>query len=184
MKTYPSSKAAACHAAPIYFNTPATVDKACAWIAEAAGNGAELIAFPEAFISSFPVWSGVWAPVGCSMSSSSSSASSAVEVNGPEVGQIRDCAKRHGVFVSLGINEGTPISPACIWDTNILIGDDGSILNAHHASSVSHVLGEAHVDAGRRQRPARVGHPYRPHRCAGLRREHQCPCTLYAARAR
>jgi len=63
MKHYPRFKAAACHAAPVYFDALATVDKACAWIEEAACNGAELIAFPEAFISSFPVWSGVWAPV-------------------------------------------------------------------------------------------------------------------------
>ncbi|WP_059413603.1 carbon-nitrogen hydrolase family protein [Cupriavidus basilensis] len=130
MKTYPKFKAAACHAAPVYFDTPATVEKACAWIAEAARNGAELIAFPEAFISSFPVWSGVWAPVDVH-EFFVKLASSAVEVNGPEIRQIRDCARRHGVFVSLGINEGTPTSPACIWDTNILIGDDGAILNAH-----------------------------------------------------
>ena len=32
-------------------------------IAEAARNGATLVTFPEAYISSFPVWCGVWAPV-------------------------------------------------------------------------------------------------------------------------
>ncbi|EKS29596.1 carbon-nitrogen hydrolase family protein [Afipia felis] len=130
MKQYPRFKAAACHAAPVYFDAHATVDKACALIEEAARNGAELIAFPEAFIASFPVWSGVWAPVDvheffCKLAASS------VEIDGPELARIRGVARRHGVFVSMGINEASPISDGCIYDTNVLIGDDGSLLNVH-----------------------------------------------------
>lgn len=130
MKEYPRFKAAACHAAPVYFDAQATVDKACDWIREAAKNGAELIAFPEAFIASFPVWSGVWAPVDtheffCKLAASS------VLIDGPEMAQLRQAARSHGVFVSMGINEASPISDGCIWDTNVLIGDDGSVLNVH-----------------------------------------------------
>ncbi len=130
MKTYPRFKAAACHAAPVYFDADATVDKACAWIEEAANNGAELIAFPEAFIASFPVWSGVWAPVDVH-DFFRALVGSSVLVNGPEMARIRSAAKRHGVFVSMGINEATPISDGCVFDTNVLIGDDGSLLNVH-----------------------------------------------------
>jgi nitrilase len=130
MKQYPRFKAAACHAAPVYFDALATVDKACAWIKEAARNGAELIAFPEAFISSFPVWSGVWAPVDAHEFFRKLVASS-IEIGGAEMARIRDVAKRHGVFVSIGINEASPISDGCVWDTNVLIGDDGSLLNVH-----------------------------------------------------
>ena len=130
MRTYPAFRAAACHVAPYYFDTPRTVDKACALIAEAAGNGAALVAFPEAFISSFPVWSGVYAPVDVH-EFFFRLASSAIEVPGSEVRRLQEAARRHGVFVSIGINEGTPVSPACIWDTNLLIGDDGTLLNRH-----------------------------------------------------
>jgi nitrilase len=130
MKTYPRFKAAACHAAPIYFNVEATVDKTCAWIEEAARNGADLIAFPEAFISSFPVWSAVWAPVDTHDFFRQLVASS-IEIDSPELERIRGCAKRCGVFVSLGINEASKISDGCVWDTNILIGDDGGLLNVH-----------------------------------------------------
>jgi aliphatic nitrilase len=35
------------------------------------------------------------------------------------------------VFVSLGINEGSRASSGCIWNSNLLIGDDGTILNHH-----------------------------------------------------
>lgn len=130
MKTYPSFRAAACHVAPIYFDTPRTVDKACALIAEAASHGAELVAFPEAFVSAFPVWSGVFAPVDVH-DFFFRLASSAIEVPGPEIHRVQEAARRHGVVVSIGINEGTPVSPACVWDTNVLIGDDGTILNRH-----------------------------------------------------
>ncbi|MFG1410124.1 MAG: carbon-nitrogen hydrolase family protein [Pseudomonadota bacterium] len=130
MKTYPRFKAAACHAAPVYFDTEATLDKACAWIEEAARNGAELIAFPEAFIASFPVWSGVWAPVD-THEFFKGLVGSAVEIDGPEMARLRGVAKRLGVFVSMGINEASPISDGCVWDTNVLIGDDGALLNVH-----------------------------------------------------
>lgn len=130
MKQYPKFKAAACHIAPVYFDAQACVDKASSWIREAAGNGAELIAFPEAYMSSFPVWSGVWAPVETHEFFSKLTAS-AVHIDGPEIRQLRDVAKRHGVFVSMGINESTENSLGCIWDTNVLIGDDGSLLNVH-----------------------------------------------------
>src|SRR3546814_9416508 len=40
-----------------------TVDKACALIAEAAGNGAQLVAFPEVFVSAYPYWNWLMTPI-------------------------------------------------------------------------------------------------------------------------
>lgn len=123
-------KAAACHASPVYFDVDATVDKSCDLIEEAARNGASLVAFPEAFICSFPVWSGIRAPVE-NHEFFSRMARSAVRVPGPEVARLQALARRLGVVVSMGLNEGTPLSVGCVWDTNLLIGSDGSIL-CHH----------------------------------------------------
>ena len=53
----PTVKLAAAHASPIFLDTPATLEKTLDLITEAAGNGADLIAFPETFIPAFPVWS-------------------------------------------------------------------------------------------------------------------------------
>ncbi|HEY0201817.1 MAG TPA: carbon-nitrogen hydrolase family protein [Burkholderiaceae bacterium] len=137
MKAYPSFKAAACHISSVFFDQDACTDKACDWIAEAARNDAELVVFPEAFISAFPVWAGVWAPVD-THEFFSRFAASAVTIDGPEIARIRRAAKKHGVFVSIGINEATPNSVGCVWDTNVLIADDGSILNRHRKLMPTH----------------------------------------------
>jgi nitrilase len=126
----PHFKAAAMHVAPIFMDTQATVDKACALIDEAAEHGARLIAFPETFIPAFPIWSAVRAPIEnhdffCRLMQA------AIRVPGPEVGQLALAARAHQVFVSIGFNEGTEASLGCVWNSNILIGDDGCILNHH-----------------------------------------------------
>jgi aliphatic nitrilase len=130
MKQYPKYKAAVCHIAPVYFDAEACVEKACDWIKEAANNGAELIAFPEAYLSSFPVWCGVWAPVQ-THEFFVKMVSSSVLIDGPEIQRLRDTARKYNVFVSIGINEATRNSFGCVYDTNVLIGDDGAVLNVH-----------------------------------------------------
>lgn len=127
---YPAFKAAAIHAAPVFLDLDATIEKACALIEEAAKNGATLVAFPEAYVPAFPVWSALFAPIH-NHEYFSRLAANSVRVPGPEIAKVAATARRSGVFVSLGINEGTEASVGCIWNANILIGDDGSILNHH-----------------------------------------------------
>ena len=62
MVVTPAFKVAVIHAAPVFLELEATVDKACAMVAEAARNGARLVAFPETFIPAFPVWSAAALP--------------------------------------------------------------------------------------------------------------------------
>ncbi len=130
MKSYPRFKAAACHAAPIYFDLEATLSKSISLIAEAARNGANLIAFPEAFICAFPVWSGLRSPVE-NHDFFVRMAKSTIDIPGPEIKRLCEAARQHNIVVSMGLNEGTPNSVGCIWDTNVLINDDGTILNRH-----------------------------------------------------
>ena len=49
-------RVAAVQHAPVYLDRAATVDKVVTLIAEAAGDGAELVAFPETFIAGYPAW--------------------------------------------------------------------------------------------------------------------------------
>ncbi|MCX7139966.1 MAG: carbon-nitrogen hydrolase family protein [Proteobacteria bacterium] len=129
-KALPKFKAAAMHVAPVFMDTQATVDKACALIKEAAKHGARLIAFPETYIPAFPIWSAVRAPIE-NHEFFQRLTQAAIRVPGPEIAQLAECARAHQVFVSIGVNEGTEASLGCIWNSNILIGDDGSLLNHH-----------------------------------------------------
>jgi nitrilase len=130
MNTYPKFTAAAAHVAPVFLDRDATVAKACDIISEAARHGAQLVAFPEAYIPAFPVWAALWAPIRNHDFFSRLAAQSLV-LPGPELERLRECARRAGIFVSVGINERSEASVGCLWNTNLLIGDDGSVLNHH-----------------------------------------------------
>jgi aliphatic nitrilase len=130
MSEVPKFKVAIAHAAPVMLDLTATTNKACALIEETARNGAALVVFPETYIPAFPVWSALRAPIYnhdlfCRL------AANAMTVPGPEVERICATARSAGVIVSLGINERSSASIGCIFNANILIGPDGSILNHH-----------------------------------------------------
>jgi aliphatic nitrilase len=127
---YPAYKVAAAHVAPIFLNTGRSVEKACSVIEEAAGHGARLIAFPEVFLPGFPVWAAVEAPIR-THELFKQLAAAAVAIDGSELALIRKAARRNAVFVSIGFTEGTKASVGCLWNPNVLIGADGSLLNHH-----------------------------------------------------
>lgn len=134
MTEYPKVKVAAAHVAPVFLDAARSVDKACSLIAEAAGAGAQLIAFPEAFVPAFPVWAALQAPIhGHDLFRAL--VANALRIDGPEVDRLRAGARRHGIVVSMGFTEGTSASVGCIWNSNILIGADGAIL-IHHRKLV------------------------------------------------
>jgi aliphatic nitrilase len=130
MVHYPAYKVAAAHVAPVFLDTERSVEKACSVIEEAAGHGARLIAFPEAFLPGFPVWAALEAPIR-THELFKRLAASAVLIDGPELARIRQTARRKGVFVSIGFTEGTTTSVGCLWNSNALIGADGTLLNHH-----------------------------------------------------
>ncbi len=126
----PRFKAAAVHAAPVFLDKQATTKKAISLIQEAAAAGAEIVAFPETFIPAFPVWAALWAPID-NHDLFVRMADQSVLADGPEVRAIRDAARASGIIVSIGISEKSPASAGAIWNSNLLIGEDGEILNHH-----------------------------------------------------
>lgn len=130
MNRLPKTKVAAVHAAPVFLDKRATAEKAVSLIAEAARQGAELVVFPESYVPAFPVWAALWAPLH-NHDLFAAMVANSVEVPGPEIRMIASEARRRGVFVSLGISEKNPLSAGCIWNTNLLIDDQGRLLNHH-----------------------------------------------------
>ncbi len=130
MAPLPTFKVAIAHVAPVFLNLAATIDKTCSLIAEAASNGASLIAFPETFVPAFPVWSALRSPIYnhdlfCRLASNS------MLVPGPELERVCATASKFGMLVSLGFNERGESSLGCIYNSNVLIGEDGTVLNHH-----------------------------------------------------
>lgn len=123
-------KLAAAHLSPVFLDRKTSVDKACDAIAEAARNGAQLVAFPESYIPAFPLWSALLAPIHCHDYFTAMAAQS-MRVDGPEMARISSAARRCDIVVSLGFSESTEASVGCLWNSNVLIGADGQLLNHH-----------------------------------------------------
>lgn len=130
MSELPRFKAAAVQAAPVFLNTPATVDKVCKLINEAADQGAKLIAFPEVYISAYPYWSWIMNPIEGSPWFERL-VLSAIEVPGPEIQKIAQVAAQHQVNVVVGCNERDPNSFSTIYNTIVTINHEGRVIGRH-----------------------------------------------------
>lgn len=129
MLELPKFKAAAVQAAPVFLNVEATVDKACSIIAEASGNGASLVAFPEVFVAGYPYWNWIMTPVQGSKWYEVLYKNS-IAVPGPEVARICEAAKEHNCHVVIGVNErGQSLGE--LYNTNLIIDNKGNMVGKH-----------------------------------------------------
>ncbi len=123
-------------AAPVLFDREATVAKTCALVAQAAGRGARLILFPEAFIPAYPrgftfgtvvgsrspkgrrTWQRYW--------------ENCVAVPGPETDQMGEAARKAGAYVAIGVIErDNRFSGGTLYCTLLYFGPDGRLLGKH-----------------------------------------------------
>ena len=129
MLELPKFKAAAVQAAPAFLNVEATVDKACSIIAEASGNGASLVAFPEVFVAGYPYWNWIMTPVQGSKWYEVLYKNS-IAVPGPEAARICEAAKEHNCHVVIGVNErGQSLGE--LYNTNLIIDNKGNLVGKH-----------------------------------------------------
>jgi nitrilase len=127
---YPVFKAAAVQAAPVFLDTEATIEKTRALIAEAAGNGASLIAFPEVFVPGYPYWNWTLTPLEGSPWFERL-VRAAVTIDGPEVAQLCDAAREFACHVVIGVNERASYSVGTLYNTVLVIDDTGALLGVH-----------------------------------------------------
>ena len=128
--TFPKFKAAAIQAAPVFLDREATVEKSGRLIEEAAGKGAELIAFPEVYIPAYPWWHRLDNPYR-GRKYFLDLVKNSVEIPSPAMDRVCECARKFNVFVVMGINERVPETLGTIYNTNVLIDRKGKILGAH-----------------------------------------------------
>ncbi|MDH3378123.1 MAG: carbon-nitrogen hydrolase family protein [Gammaproteobacteria bacterium] len=112
-----------------------TIDKAVSLIEQAVAVGAQLVIFPEAFIPCYPAWiwrlrpGGDW---GTSEALHARLLDNSVDLDSNDLAPLCDAAKMHKITVVCGLNErDSQLSKATLYNTVVIIGPDGKILNRH-----------------------------------------------------
>lgn len=120
----------ACNVAPVFLDTAATVQKTIGLITEAASNRADLVVFAETHIPGFPLWAAFSAPID-NHALFHRLASQSLLIDGPEIGKLRAACKENRVWSHIGFNERSKASVGCLWNSNVLIDDEGMVRNHH-----------------------------------------------------
>jgi len=129
------SKIAIIQESPVLLDRKKTLEKAVQLIEQAVSAGAELIVFPEAYISGYPAWiwrlrpGGDW---GTSEELHGRLLGSAVDIDAGDLKPLCDAAKNNKITIVCGLNERDgELSKATLYNTVVVIGAEGSILNRH-----------------------------------------------------
>jgi nitrilase len=132
MTEFPTVRVAAIQATPRILDAEGTVEKAIGLMREAAGRGAQLVVFPEAFVSLYP--SGAWAAGAASFAGWDELWerlwASSVEVDGPLVARLVEACSELDVLCAIGVNERELERPGSLYNTLLLIGPEG-VLSRH-----------------------------------------------------
>ncbi|MEV0053184.1 carbon-nitrogen hydrolase family protein [Saccharopolyspora shandongensis] len=120
---------AAVHAAPVFMNTEATIDKVIGFVEQAGRDGVELLVFPETFVPGYPYWIECYPPLQ-QVAANVQYTDASVEVPGPEIERVQAACARAGVEVVLGISERLRGTRTC-FNSQVFIDADGSLLGVH-----------------------------------------------------
>ncbi len=133
-----SVRVALVQARPVYYDLPATIDKALSLIAEAARSGAQLAIFGETFFPGYPAWLD-WAIDYARWDHAPTKqlyarlVGNSLAIDSPEMRQLRDSAKTQGIALVLGLNERVVQGRGnrSIYNSLVIIDGDGALLNHH-----------------------------------------------------
>src|SRR3954465_3487376 len=122
-------------AEPVILDRDATIEKLGRLAAEASGNGAKLLVFPESFIPAYPssVWARAlagWAETGAK-EAFAMLARESLEVPGEAADRLAEIAREHEVWLVTGVTERDPEHPGTLYNTLLYHGPDGSLALKH-----------------------------------------------------
>ncbi len=128
-------RVACVQAEPVIFDRDATIEKLGTLAAEAAGEGAQLLVFPETFVPAYP--SSVWAKALAGWAHPRAKEAfallyrGAVEVPGDAERRIGEIAREHDVWIVTGVNEIDPERPGTIYNSLLYHAPDGTLAEHH-----------------------------------------------------
>ncbi|XP_072956663.1 bifunctional nitrilase/nitrile hydratase NIT4B-like [Typha angustifolia] len=125
-------RATVVQASTVFYDTPATLDKAERLIADAASYGSQLVVFPEAFVGGYPRG----ATFGVTIGSRSAKGreefrkyhAAAIDVPGPEVDHLAAMAGKYKIFLVMGVIERAGYTLYC---TVLFFDPQGQYLGKH-----------------------------------------------------
>ncbi|HUZ99800.1 MAG TPA: carbon-nitrogen hydrolase family protein [Gaiellaceae bacterium] len=126
-------------AEPVILDRERTLDKLEGLAAEAAGQGAELVVFPETFVPVYP--SSRWAKAFAGWENAGAKetfariAQNSVAVGSPAEQRLAACARELGIWLVTGVNEVETERPGTIYNALLYHAPDGS-LALHHRKLV------------------------------------------------
>jgi nitrilase len=125
-------RAAVVQAGSVPFDSRRSLEKACSLMADAAGQGAKLVVFPEAFISAYPKGLDFGARVGLRTPEGRDDFrryfESAIEVPGPATDTLAAAARTNHVHVVIGIIER---DGGTLYCTVLFFSPDGRLMGKH-----------------------------------------------------
>ena len=119
---------------PIFLEREKTLELVAQLTAEAAGNGAQLVLFPETFVSAYPDW--VWSlpPARKDQINAlyAELLASAVAVPDEATARLSKIAKENGVYLAIGANErNSESSNFSLYNTLLYFDSAGRLLGRH-----------------------------------------------------
>ena len=128
----PKFTAAVVQDAPVVFETEATIDKLHCLAKQARDQGAELVLFPEAFVSAYPRGLDFGARIGYRTPEGREDyrryLDSAIEVPSPQCDRIGQAAKDNGLWLVVGVIER---EGGTIYCTALTFAPDGALAGKH-----------------------------------------------------
>ena len=154
-------RVAVAQAAPVYLDREATLEKAVRLVGAASASGARLIAFPEGFLPGHPLWYHFY-PVMASASRDLATRllNNSVAVPSSQVDVLARAARAHHIHIMMGMCERSSEHSGTMYNSQLLIGPQGQILNHHRklTPTVGERLVHAPGDAsGLRVVPTEIG---------------------------
>ena len=119
---------------PVLFDRDATIGRIGEVAAEVAGEGAQLVLFPEAFIPAYPSnrWVRFLAVGQDSKSAYAKLARESLQVPGPDSDRLGEIARERGLWLAVGANE---LDRGTVYNALLLYGPEGNLV-LHHRKLV------------------------------------------------
>lgn len=133
--SFKTIKVAAVHAASVFLDRDACVEKACGYIKQCAAAGARLIVFPETYIPGYPFW--IWTHTTLAGSDFFQKMyANSVTLDGDAVRQLGASARAAGAFVVIGVTERERSS---LYNSLLYFDDQGKLIGRHRKLQLTNI---------------------------------------------